>query len=196
MVVITMLAAAATAQAQLTGDSIKANGAQAESTNSAGIVKNLDYVPVAPFEGELWLLGLTAPISNSRNDMFGWDAGVELRYNEANSHLSYGGMAGIYLVNKWKDDDPGIFKTTGGGVLAGPVIEYDWGRGRGCSTYTSASAGVCYNDNTGLRPYLRPKVGVEFLNFIRLSLSGFYSGRGSLSWAMNIGLVVGGWPKK
>lgn len=159
---------------------------------------------VWPVEGEIWLLGVNYSMRVPRGYQSdsGWDSGIELRYNINRTPYAVGIMAGYHFVHMGNtaaiEEGYGDWclwsEPAGGGVIIGPVFEADFFRGNLASLYGSVSTGYCTGENR--RAYIRCKTGVELFNLFRLSLSAFYAGDHSLSMGANIGLVIGGWPRR
>lgn len=179
------------------------NGIEVGSVSAVELPENYRR-RVWPLEMEVWLLGVNHSlcVPKGYTPSLGWDSGVELRYNINRTPYSVGLMVGSHFVQMADKEmqDEGVYdscalrRDAGGGLIAGPVFEYDYFRGEAGSMFTSVSAGYCVGENK--RGYIRAKAGVELLNLLRLSLSAFYAGDHSLSIGCNVGLVIGGWPRK
>lgn len=157
------------------------------------------YPKVGKFEVEWQVVGAALPFGSGGE--FGYDGGLQVRENLQGTPWSYGAYVGVYmpqkLVTTTSSYDGSEYKTTEyvGAVLTGVVGEYDFKRGKGLNPYINASAGFGWGGTRTLRPYLRPTVGVEIFNHMRMSVSTTLMPYDGCGFSFNISAVFGGGPK-
>lgn len=158
--------------------------------------------PVAkvwPGEGEV-SLGLNTPLfSKPGYERYpSLTLALEGRYNIEDVPAALGGGVGFHGVN-WYSLEPsgdGCIDTMGEcgfTIFAGG--EYDFFRGRLISPYVGANTGIVYQFDR-VRPYLQPKIGVEFFHAIRLGACVVLSSKNLSSFGLSLGIVIGGYPTK
>lgn len=157
--------------------------------------------PVQPFEFQA-NFGISSPFgADGINSPVGSiNFGVEARYNLPRNPFSVGAMLDFYGA-LYKDEEEELYGMPGkdyGGLLAGPMFECDFRRGKLINPYVYSAAGLgfsYYNDDN-LRPFVRLGGGLELFHWIRIGASTtLMPGNGS-GFSMTISSVFGGWPKK
>lgn len=161
-------------------------------------------IPVGDIEVEWQVLGITAPFGKDAEG--GYDSGLQIRENIQGTPWSYGACIGLYLPFRKRpyyttpDHNEYYYGESDciGGMYAGIVGEYALKRGSHFSPYVNASTGLLWggSDNHMFRPYIRPAIGIEVLNHVRLGISSTLTTEGGSGMSVNISIVFGGCPKK
>lgn len=169
--------------------------------NAARVVA-AEPVDVQPVEGEI-RIGLSTPIRQrwSYENTPGIDGGYELRCNLQKVPVAIGLMVDSYSPCRVRDNDHLRFY---GGLLFGATGEYNFFRGKAVNPFVGAGIGLGLlsetnfedKSNPQVRPFLRPKIGIEFFHHIRLNLSLTLTTPNAIGWSFSIAGVIGGRPRK
>lgn len=153
-----------------------------------------ECVGVQSFEAELDLGGTYPLLRNyGYSRQIGYDFELAVRYNLSSLPVSVGVMTGVYET-KWNDKlhtngwDHSFAETV---FLAGVTGEYDFRRGGEFNPFAGVSAG--YGARKG---FVRPRIGVEWHNLLRLSLSATFVRHDQNALSLSVGIVLGRKPKK
>lgn len=165
---------------------------------------NFDKYPrVGRIEVEIQAVGAATTYSDGNN--FGYDGGVQVRENIQGTPWSYGVYAGLYFPGRTYTtsfdyvDNDGITHTStdqyteyNGGLLTGIVGEYDLRRGSSFNPYASLTGGFLWGGTPNLRPFVRPTIGIEVFQNIRMGVSTTLTTGHSSGYSFFISAVIGG----
>ena len=160
-------------------------------------VQTQELVPVGVSEFELYL-GVGSPIGTKEGytNEFGVYFCFDARFNLRNAPVALGAQIGFIGASRTDNDDLCSCMNDGPFMFLGGTVEYDFNRGEKSSFFIGTGVGI----HTSSAGYLRPKIGGEFFNRLRVSAYSNIvlstSGDGFTSWGISVGYVFGGRPKK
>jgi len=121
-----------------------------------------------------------------------WDCGLLLEITTA--RRGYNSLTEKNL-DIWQSNRTLAFAATG---------SYNFRQGRKINPFAGIAIGIAMNDVVGDKVYqskgtslfFSPKIGVEFIHHLRLTVSSNFSRKGYNNLQLSLGVVIGGRPKK
>ena len=164
--------------------------------------KAVEPLRVQNFEGGLGLFRNSYPINSIKgsesNVGFCLLPSAEVRFNFPNTPWDIGVLYSYITASYLDDFDCGCFSGNES-QLIGVCSHYNLRQGRKVNPFFGVAAGVSILYSHGFRNTgfaIEPRVGVEFLYHIRLSLECQISRKHYNAVGLTLGFVIGGRPKK
>lgn len=155
------------------------------------------------FAGATWPMGRLGDLDN----MTGAGIGFEMRYNFNQKPFDVGVQLGINTAVR--DVSPtgyGSGEQSNRVALLAVVSDWNFAQGRRVNPFAGLGLGMgrrdvlndyIYPDNDGTYTLVaQPRVGVELMRHVRLTLSSTLAGKGYNNVELSLGLVLGGRPRK
>lgn len=164
-------------------------------------------MPVQAFEGEVWAgWSIALGSYHGGEPASGVSVGLNIRQNVKNTPFDYGIFFSLDCCHhQFHPDVPGYTNTQNNRTLAlGMTGAYNFRQGHKVNPFAGIGIGVGWQDVVGDREYpskgtsavFIPKVGVEFLHFLRVNAYFQLSRRGYNNFGLSVGLTLGGRPQK
>ncbi len=157
---------------------------------------------VQNFEGGLSLFRLSHPINSIKGSESYVDfcllPSAEIRFNFPNTPWDLGVLYS-YMAASYLDDTECSCTSGNESLLIGVCSHYNLRQGRKVNPFFGLATGVSILNSHGFRKTgfaIEPRVGVEFVHHIRLSLECQISRKHYNAVGLTLGFVIGGRPKK
>lgn len=171
-------------------------------------VSNAQTRRVQAMEGEV-RAGFTTPVGgyHAGKAEVCMDLGVELRYNFREKPWDCGLMLELSSAKRGYGHlfEHGNDRYQNNRTLAlAFTSHYNFLQGRKVNPYGGVALGVAFNDvvgdkfypSNGISPFVSPRIGVELFSHVRIGTEFNVCRKGYHNFALTLGLVVGGRPKK
>ncbi len=168
----------------------------------ASMIQAKTHRPVTRMEAEVHA-GLTYPLGSYHGDKAqpGGGIGFDIRYNFKNSPWDIGVFVQIDCA-EWEFNHRNPNNRS---INCGLSGAYNFRQGHKINPFAGIGVGVASVQEVGTWSFYPPsstvsafipKIGVEFLYFLRLNAYCQISRKGYNTFGLSLGLTIGGWPKK
>lgn len=172
---------------------------------TASLVCGAQTVSVQPFEVEA-RVGLAVPMGGYHGGKteVGGALGVELRYNFDNTPFDAGMLLDLSCAMRSYERN-GHNPEQNNRTLAWAIVgDYNLRQGIKVNPFAGLGIGAGFNDvvgvaaypTSGVAPVFIPRIGIELIRHIRVTVSANITRRGYNNLSITIGGVIGGRPKK